>query len=173
MKKEVKVSIIVPVYNASEHLQTTLDAILSQTLKEIQIILVNDGSIDESGKICDYYASKDVRITCIHKKNGGVSAARNDGIRVAEGEYLMFCDADDVPDKKQAELLYEKAIKEEADVVLCGFFKEKAGIKIEERFPYKETLTTRTEILENLIMPMCVWGYTLEGEKKTNIYGST
>ena len=89
------VSIIVPVYNVEEYLRECVDSILNQTYSDVEVILVDDGSTDQSGNICDEYAKMDSRIKVIHKKNGGVSAARNTGIGEASGEYLMFVDSDD------------------------------------------------------------------------------
>ncbi len=89
------VSIIVPVYNAQDYLHKCLDALLSQSYEDFEIILVNDGSKDKSGSICDKYAAKDNRIKVIHKENGGVSTARNCGLDHATGKYIMFCDSDD------------------------------------------------------------------------------
>lgn len=90
-----KVSIIVPVYNTANYLRNCLDSIVSQTYQNIQIILVDDGSTDESGIICDQYTEKDSRIRVIHKKNAGVSAARNTGLEVADGDFVAFFDSDD------------------------------------------------------------------------------
>ena len=90
-----KVSIIVPVYKVEKYLRKCIDSIINQTLKDIEIILVDDGSPDNCGKICDEYAAKDTRIKVIHKENGGLSSARNAGMEVAEGEYIGFVDSDD------------------------------------------------------------------------------
>lgn len=91
----VKFSVVVPVYNVEKYIGFCIESLQKQTLKEIEIILVDDGSPDKSGEICDLYAAKDARIIVIHKKNGGVSAARNDGMDIAKGEYIIFCDSDD------------------------------------------------------------------------------
>ena len=90
-----KISVIVPVYNVESYLARCVDSILAQTYQNLEIILVNDGSRDASGSICDAYAQKDSRITVIHKENGGLSSARNAGIDAASGEYLTFVDSDD------------------------------------------------------------------------------
>ena len=90
-----KISIIVPVYKAEKHLNHCLDSILVQTFKDFELILVDDGSPDNSGAICDEYAGKDTRVKVIHKENGGVSSARNTALASAQGEYVVFCDADD------------------------------------------------------------------------------
>lgn len=90
-----KVSIIVPIYNSEAHLSRCIDSILAQTYSVFELILVNDGSIDNSGKICEEYAQKDSRISVIHKENGGTSSARNVGIEKSRGEYITFVDSDD------------------------------------------------------------------------------
>lgn len=108
MDNTPKISIIVPVYNVEEYITECIDSILSQTYKDWELILVNDGSTDNSGKICDEYALKDNRINVIHKENGGLSSARNAGIDVAKGEYITFIDSDDVLLNND---IYDKIIK--------------------------------------------------------------
>ena len=90
------ISIVVPVYNVEKYLGTCVESILKQTYSNIEVILVDDGSTDCSGKMCDHYMGQDERIKVIHKKNGGLSDARNKGIIQAEGEYITFIDSDDV-----------------------------------------------------------------------------
>ena len=90
-----QISIIVPVYNSEKYLGACIDSILSQSFRDIELILVDDGSRDSSSRICDDYAQKDGRVKVIHKANGGVSAARNDGLDIAKGEYITFIDSDD------------------------------------------------------------------------------
>lgn len=116
-----KVSVIVPVYNTGSILRGTLDSIINQTYKDFELILVDDGSKDESPKICDEYASKDLRIKVIHKANGGICDARNVGIAAAAGEYITFCDHDDLymPDKLQVQI--ELAERYKADIVNVGY----------------------------------------------------
>src|SRR5688572_14059839 len=92
---EVKISIIVPVYNLEDFLPNCIDSLINQSFNDIEIILVNDGSKDNSPKICDEYAESDKRIKVIHKKNEGVSIARNTGLKAAIGEYIVFVDGDD------------------------------------------------------------------------------
>ena len=113
---KTKVSIIAPMYNVEEYLEKCIDSIVNQTLEEIEIILVDDGSPDNSGKIAEKYAKNDYRIKVIHKKNGGVSAARNDGLKIATGEYVLFCDADDWLDNKCCEVLYKNAKENNSDI---------------------------------------------------------
>lgn len=111
-----KVSIVVPVYNVECFLGKTLDALCNQTLLGIEIILVDDGSQDRSGEICDQYALRDSRIHVLHEKNGGVSRARNIGIANASGNYIGFCDADDEPHLDLYETLYDLCQRNNADL---------------------------------------------------------
>src|SRR5690606_22590995 len=90
-----KVSVIIPVYNTENYLRECLDSILAQTFTDFEVLLINDGSTDSSGKICDEYAEKDSRIKVFHKENGGVSSARNLGLDNAKGEWICFVDSDD------------------------------------------------------------------------------
>lgn len=114
------VSIIVPIYNSEKYLHECVDSIILQTYRELEIILVDDGSLDSSGKICDEYAHRDRRVKVIHKTNGGVSSARNVGIDAAHGEYIMFVDSDD----KITSICIEKMIlvmeEENLDIVSAG-----------------------------------------------------
>ena len=96
MFEKIKVSIVIPIYNVGGYLSECLDSVLAQTHKNLEIILVNDGSTDESGKIADRYAKRDERMIVIHKQNGGVSSARNTGLSVVTGEYVCFVDGDDL-----------------------------------------------------------------------------
>lgn len=166
------VSIIVPVFNAERYLERTIEYLRNQTYKNIEIILVDDGSTDSSPQICDEARKKDERIKCIHKQNEGVSAARNDGMKVAAGEYIMFCDADDIPFLQMADLLLQKAKDENADIVLCGFKKQIGESVIDISVPYTDTMTSKPEIIHKLIMPMIVWSYAPEGIVLPDIYGS-
>lgn len=115
-----KISIIVPVYNVSQYIHKCIDSIINQTYSNLEIILIDDGSTDNCGVICDEYAKKDDRIKVIHKKNEGVSAARNSGIDVATGEYLGFVDSDDWIDENMYKLLYTNLKKEDADISCCN-----------------------------------------------------
>lgn len=116
------ISVIVPVYNVENVLHYCIDSILNQTYKDFELILVDDGSTDKSGRICDEYADKDSRIRVFHKENGGVSSARNVGIELASGEFICFVDSDDFLDKAYLEsLLSLKKRYPDYDNVWCGF----------------------------------------------------
>ena len=114
----IKVSVVVPVYNVEKYLEKCLDSIVKQTHRNIEIILVDDGSTDKSGSILDRYAQNDRRITVIHKKNEGVSVARNTGIETASGEYVCFADADDYLMPDNVEYLLTLAVDNNADIAM-------------------------------------------------------
>lgn len=116
------VSIIVPIYNVEEYLAKCVDSILAQTYKNIEIILVNDGSPDNCLNICLAYAKNDSRVTVINKKNGGLSDARNAGIAKATGKYLVFIDSDDYIENNMIEELYNNITKNQADISICNFY---------------------------------------------------
>lgn len=116
-----KVSVIIPCYGVEEYLGRCMESVLMQTLFDIEIILVDDGSPDRVPEMCDEYAKRDKRIKVIHKKNGGLGYARNSGLEVATGEYVAFVDSDDYVDLAIYETLYDEAEKHKADAVFCGF----------------------------------------------------
>lgn len=117
------ISIIVPVYNVEMYLTACVESLLMQTYKNLEIILVDDGSSDNSGKICDELQLKDKRIKVVHRKNSGVSATRNYGIKISTGKYITFVDSDDYVDIDYLKVLYSNAVKFNADLSICGFVK--------------------------------------------------
>ena len=134
-----KVSVIVPIYNVEKYLPKCLDSLVNQTLDDIEIILVNDGSLDNSGKIAKEYSEKyQDKIIYLEKENGGLSDARNYGIPYATGEYIAFLDSDDYIDIDAYKQMYEKAKKEDADFLECDFIWEYPNKKvIDKRIDYK------------------------------------
>lgn len=118
MNESTKCSCIVPIYNVEKYLPQCIESILNQTHSNFELILVDDGSPDNCGKICDEYEKKDNRIAVIHKKNGGVSAARNAGLDAATGEYICFSDSDDWLEKDYIEYLLNLSIENDAEYVL-------------------------------------------------------
>lgn len=116
-----KISVIVPVYKVEKYLDRCIESIIKQTYKNLEIILVDDGSPDRCGEICDSYSNKDGRIKVIHKTNGGLSDARNVGIEAASGNYISFIDSDDWIDKDMLELLYKMIKKHDADIAECSY----------------------------------------------------
>ncbi len=128
-----KISIIVPVYKVEKYIHECVDSILGQTLKEFELILINDGSPDNCGEICDEYARKDTRIKVIHKINEGPSATRNLGILISKGEYIGFVDADDIIQNNMYEKMYQIALKNNSDIISCGYIEfDKSGECIRE-----------------------------------------
>lgn len=125
-----KVSIIIPVYNVENYLSRCIDSLLNQTLKDIEIILVDDGSSDSSADICDMYASQDTRVKAFHMNNGGPGFARNCGLKAAIGRFIAFVDSDDYVDVKMYEVLYNQAKDFDLDTVYCGFNKVTANFRI-------------------------------------------
>ena len=118
----IKVSIVVPVYNVEPYLERCVESLLNQTLKEIEIILVDDGSSDLSPQLCDTYSEKYEKIRVIHKANAGLGMARNSGLDMATGEYVAFVDSDDYIDKEMYERLYSVAKQKDLDIVISGGF---------------------------------------------------
>ncbi|MDQ5983571.1 MAG: Undecaprenyl-phosphate 4-deoxy-4-formamido-L-arabinose transferase [Eubacteriales bacterium SKADARSKE-1] len=117
---EPKVSVIIPIYNTASYLRECLDSVTNQTLKDIEIICVNDGSTDDSLRIILEYAQKDARIKVLNTKNKGASAARNSGLKISSGEYIAFIDSDDWLDLNTYEVSYEKAKQKDADILIFG-----------------------------------------------------
>lgn len=115
------ISIIVPVYNVEKYIEQSIESLRQQTLKNIEIILIDDGSTDSSGDICDKYAQLDKRIKVIHKENGGLGSAWNEGLKHVSGQYYAFTDSDDFVSPVMFENLYKTAEKTQADVTCCGF----------------------------------------------------
>ena len=113
------ISIIVPVYGVEKYLPACIDSLLAQTYENLEIILVDDGSPDSSGKICDAYAEKDARVKVVHKPNGGVSSARNAGLDVASGELIGFVDSDDTVCPTMYEEMYSELSRTDSDVAIC------------------------------------------------------
>lgn len=135
-----KISVIVPVYKVEKYLNKCVDSIVKQTFTDTEIILVDDGSPDNCGKMCDDWSQRDSRIRVIHKENGGLSDARNRGIQESSGEYIIFIDSDDFIEPKMLEVLYGLATENDADVSVCGIFN-----------CYKSKKTPQCEMLEKYV----------------------
>lgn len=136
-----KVSIIIPCYGVERYLDRCINSVVKQTLKDIEIILIDDGSPDQVPQMCDEWEKKDSRIKVIHKQNAGLGYARNTGLDIATGNYIAFLDSDDFVDVKMYETLYTTAIEKNADAIFCGFQKEfKPGtfINVRECSEYTE-----------------------------------
>ena len=120
----MKLSIIIPVYNVAAFLPQTIESVLNQSFRDFELILVNNGSTDGSGEICDAYAARESRIQVLHQKNTGVSAARNAGVAAAQGDYIGFTDSDDIIEKDMYRVLLEWGDRYDADVVQCQHDRE-------------------------------------------------
>ena len=150
-KKIPIISIIVPVYNVEKYLNRCIDSILNQTFTDFELILIDDGSPDNCGVICDEYAKKDKRIKVIHKENGGLSSARNRGLDVAKGNYIGFVDSDDYININMYECLYNAIIKNNSDISICNFMRVKEErVNTERNNIEKEYNYTNLEYIEEL-----------------------
>ena len=152
------ISIIVPVYKVEKYLPECIESILKQTYSNLEIILVDDGSPDNSGKICDEYAEKDSRIKVIHKENGGVSSARNLGIEKSTGQYIAFIDADDYISNSYCEKILEKLKQENADCVACGYNRVYDN-KIEEVISKEPYTLNNIKFLEKILFVQSGLGF--------------
>lgn len=182
-----KVSVIVPIYNVESYLDRCIQSLLNQTLKEIEIILVDDGSPDNCPAMCDEYTKQDNRIKVIHKKNAGLGYARNSGLEIATGEYVAFVDSDDFVDINMYESLYSKAKSNHYDTVLCNcyFYRNEKSMQKREDINQETIFIGRKEVddfLLDIIGPlpeykhdvkymMSVWHgiYSMDLIKKENL----
>lgn len=122
MNAQPKISVIVPVYKCEQYIHRCVNSILNQTFSDFELILVDDGSPDNCGEICEEYAKKDFRVKVIHQVNGGQAAARNNGVKEAQGEWLHFVDSDDMIHPKTLEILYKTAIDNDVKLSMCSAF---------------------------------------------------
>ncbi len=151
------ISVIVPVYNVEDYLRECLDSIISQTYTNLEIILVDDGSPDGSGTICDEYAKKDSRIKVIHQQNSGVSVARNTGLKAVTGDYIGFVDSDDYIEPNMYEELHRCLIENDADMSVCGI--KQFGAKTKSDF-YGNKCLNKSAFLKKLLdetVPSYLW----------------
>ena len=153
------ISVIVPIYNVEKYLRQCIDSIINQTYKDLEIILVDDGSPDGSPEICDEYAQKDSRIKVIHKENGGLIAARKTGVNASTGEYVTFVDGDDFISKRMYEFVNEKITEYSPDMVLTEFFWSLEKKDIPSEITLFENYYDR-EAIENDIIPTMLYSGT-------------
>lgn len=171
---KTNISVIVPVYNAEVYLISCIESLLNQTHKNIEIILINDGSIDKSEEICKLYSSKYKNIKYFHQENRGVSAARNKGIEEASGKYVMFVDSDDKCDKKMVEEMYKNIIEHNDDIAVAGvIIDDMVAKKKIKRVPNKSYIEMHKNIMyleeEDFFESPCNKIYKLDIIKKNNI----
>ena len=164
MKEKPLVSIIVPVYNVEKYLSECIDSILSQTYENIEIILIDDGSTDKSAQICDEYTAKDKRAAVVHKTNEGVSAARNDGLKAANGQLIMFVDSDDWIDSETCGTAVNAMQESGADVVMWTYISENNGNQSRKIIFGSDTIFEGTDVTEKLHRRL----FGLTGEELAN-----
>ena len=155
-----KISIIVPVYKVEPYIHKCVDSILNQTFKDFELILVDDGSPDNCGKICDEYGQKDNRVIVIHKANEGISSARNAGLDIARGEYIGFVDSDDYIEKDMYEILYNICEDNKCDIASCSsiiYFQEKTVINGGHRLIIHNKEEAMRVMLEGELYDEVVW----------------
>lgn len=159
--KRPEISIIVPVYNSSPYISKCIESILDQTFKNFELILVNDGSTDQSGHICEQYALQDSRIKLVHKENGGVSSARNAGINLARGEFISFVDGDDWIYKEMYSKLYDLSKETNSDISICSIYREingeVIGTKREEFIIEMDNTEAMRELFTGKYFRFAVW----------------
>ena len=161
------ISVIVPVYNLEKYLVRCIESIIGQTYKNLEIILIDDGSTDTSGQIIDEFKKKDNRIKVIHKENGGESSARNTGLRMATGEYIAFCDCDDWMDLDMYETLAWELNQENIDMVASGWYKEtdSSSQEIRNALPVNSQVFGGDELLKYLYMRDSYRGFAYMWDK--------
>lgn len=149
-----KVSIIIPVYNVEKYLQRCMDSVLTQSFEDYEIILVDDGSPDNSSHLCDEYAKMDIRVKVIHKKNGGLTSARLAGYRLALGEYIAFLDSDDYINKNMIEKMYNAIVDNASQLALCSYYLVTENECKPMYLPYKQINIEKEELVDKYILPL-------------------
>ncbi len=169
-----EVSIIVPVYKVEKYLRRCIDSILAQTFEDFELLLVDDGSPDNCPAICDEYAQKDERIRVVHKKNGGVSSARNAGMTVARGKYFLFCDSDDYVSPQWCACLYEQIKRNPNASIFCNLIRTD---DLEKLYKFQEediSKASKTDYYQAYLMGLSayVWNkiYVAEKIKKYQLH---
>lgn len=158
-QEKALISIIIPVYKVEKYLEKCIQSVINQTYENLQIILVDDGSPDNCGKICDEYAKKDHRIEVIHKSNGGLSDARNKGLEMAKGEYIGFVDSDDYIEADMYEVLYNLLKQYNADVSICNFYTVSQGKISIKNADNGINEYNRIEILKEILLDKNIQSY--------------
>lgn len=146
------ISVIIPIYNVEKYLNECVDSVLQQTYSKLEIILVNDGSPDNCGPICEDYAKQDTRIVVMHKENGGLSDARNAGLDICKGEYISFIDSDDFVHPQFIEILYQNLLEHDADISFCDYVRFKKNDKLNTNYenPLQIKIFEGNQMITNL-----------------------
>lgn len=153
-KNQPKISVIIPVFNTSKFLNKCVNSVLKQTYKNLEVVLIDDGSTDNSGILCDDFAKADKRVVTIHKQNGGLSSARNVGLDTATGEFIAFVDSDDFVEPTMIEVLLNNIIKAGSDISICSFAMEtETGKPYADTPPLKNETFSKSEALALLNEP--------------------
>ncbi len=165
------ISVIVPVYKVEKYLDKCVESVFNQTYRNLEILLVDDGSPDRCGQMCDEYAAKDDRVRVIHKKNGGLSSARNAALDVLKGEYVICVDSDDYVHPDMVRKLYENAVKYDAEIVIGSHYMEK-GDKLSIRDPFcdEDVVLTGKEALDKLVEDSFIKNYAWCKIYKTELF---
>ncbi len=168
------ISVIVPVYNVEKYLEECLDSIIHQTYQKLQIVLVDDGSTDSSGIICDEYAKKDSRITVLHQTNQGAGAAKNAGLELIKGDYFTFLDSDDYIELNMYEVLIEKMNNYDVDIVQCLFTNEGVNQSLFNNYVFQRKGIRKLSPKKYLYEILYDWKYALLWNKlyKSNLLGT-
>ena len=169
-QEKALISIIIPVYKVEKYLEKCIQSLINQTYENLQIILVDDGSPDNCGKICDEYAKKDHRIEVIHKSNGGLSDARNKGLEIAKGEYIGFVDSDDYIEADMYEVLYNLLKQYNADVSICNFYTVSQGKISIKNADNGINEYNRIEILKEILLDKNIQSYAWNNLYKKELF---
>lgn len=172
---EELISVIVPIYNVEKYIRKCVDSILKQTYKNIEVILVDDGSNDECGKIIDEYKKMNGRIRVIHKENGGLSDARNCGMKYSTGKFLLFIDSDDWIDSEMVKKLYDNIKKYNADISICEFIEEdEEGKELsKKKYDEKILLFSSKEAIKDLIIQKNITNHAWNKLYKKEVFDNT
>lgn len=170
MKTDSKISIIVPVYNGEAHIEDTARSVLDSSYQNLELLLVDDGSSDGSLAICRKLAEADSRIQVYHKKNGGISDARNFGLAHATGDYIGFCDQDDKVSDNMYQKMITRIIVDESQAAICGAYRQKGngGTVVYEQ--YTDNVFEKSAIVEKLLLPMLFQGFSAYSNDEICIY---
>ena len=172
IQHDPKLSVIVPVYNAARYLDQCLDSILGQKFRNIEVILVNDKSIDNSGDICESYAEQDVRVKVLHLDHKGVSYARNSGMEIASGDYITFVDADDWIESSMYCDMLELLISQKADICMCGYTRFNAISHRECLLPWANGSVFEGEEIREKVLTALISPIDLHGNKQSMLFGA-
>lgn len=169
-QEKALISIIIPVYKVEKYLEKCIQSVINQTYENLQIILVDDGSPDNCGKICDEYAERDQRIEVIHKSNGGLSDARNKGLEIAKGEYICFVDSDDYIEADMYEVLYNLLKQYNVDVSICNFYTVSQGKIAIKNADNGIKEYNRIEILKEILLDNNIQSYAWNKLYKKDLF---